>query len=440
MAKQSRKTRLNITDLAIEFQTAVIEAQKKPDDLTEMLTAAAARLEGGLQQAVDERVSYRLRFLEAANDNEPSAAPEIITSGEFVRGFTPPDYLLDGVIQSGFLYALTGMTGAGKTAVALLLAACVALGVPFAGRETKRGRVFYFAGENPDDVKMRWIGLCAELDLQPDEVDVHFVAGVFSLEEFTGYLAEKAEALGGVSLVIVDTTAAYFLGEDENSNTQMGSYARLLRSLTRLNGGPTVLTASHPVKNASADNLLPRGGGAFLNELDGNLSLGKSADKVSVLGWQGKFRGPDFPRLSFDMRAITTPLLVDSRGRKIPTVLAAPVGDEEVAMRDGLKDRDDELMLLAIRQNGRRSLNDLAEDLRWLTADCEPDKSRAHNATDRLKRRGYVSYELRSWKLTKRGEEAAVETAQTEHERQSDARIASRLLEGMSRRPRRQKS
>ena len=37
-------------------------------------------------------------------------------------------------------------------------------------------------------------------------------------------------------------------------------------------GEPCVIVACHPVKNASDDNLIPRGGGAFLNEVDGNLT------------------------------------------------------------------------------------------------------------------------------------------------------------------------
>src|SRR5437773_3967246 len=81
---------------------------------------------------------------------------------------------------------------------------------------------------------------------------------------------ELAE-LGGVSLIVVDTSAAFFLGSEENSNTELGNYARMLRTLVKMPGSPTVLVLCHPVKNATRDNLLPRGGGAFLNEVDGNL-------------------------------------------------------------------------------------------------------------------------------------------------------------------------
>ncbi|TCK31229.1 DNA primase RepB-like protein [Ancylobacter aquaticus] len=369
----------------------------------------------------------------AANDNEPQSAevsrkpPLFISSGDFVRGFRPPDYLLDGIMQSGFLYSLTGQTGAGKTAVALLLSACVAQGMPFAGRETKAGRVFYFAGENPDDVTMRWIGLCHALGLDADDLDVHFIRGVFDIDQFLDHIRAEADRLGGVGLIVVDTTAAYFLGTDENSNVEMGRYARLLRDLALLPPRPAVLAASHPVKNATADTLLPRGGGAFLNELDGNLTLAKRGD-ASSLHWLGKHRGPDFKPLLFDMKQVTAPGLVDSRGRDIPTVLASPVGEEEVAQRADAGNRDDDEILLAIRANGNRSLSDFAADLGWYSEDGKGDKQRAANATDRLKRQDLVQYAARVWKLTRKGVEVAGPIAERVHMRKSGERLAETVV------------
>jgi hypothetical protein len=47
----------------------------------------------------------------------------------------------------------------------------------------------------------------------------------------------EIKQIGPVSLIIVDTAAAYFEGDDENSNTQFGDYARrTLRPLTTMAG------------------------------------------------------------------------------------------------------------------------------------------------------------------------------------------------------------
>ena len=85
-------------------------------------------------------------------------------------------------------------------------------------------------------------------------------------------IANETFDRGPFSLVIVDTSAAYFEGDDENNNVQAGNHARMLRSLIdTVEGGPTILVPAHPTKNATPDNLLPRGGGAFVNEMDTNL-------------------------------------------------------------------------------------------------------------------------------------------------------------------------
>jgi RecA-family ATPase len=200
------------------------------------------------------------------------------SSAEFVRGFVPPDYAIDGLIQRRFLYSLTAPTGHGKTAVALLLTASKALGRPIGNREVDAGRVLYLVGENPDDVKMRWIALAEQMKFDVDTIGVHFVEGVLTLSNTGQFIKAEVERLGGVEMVVVDTSAAYFEGTEENGNVEAGAHARQMRqTLGGLPGGPTVLVLCHPVKNPSQDNLPPRGGGAFIAEVDGNLTCWKTS-------------------------------------------------------------------------------------------------------------------------------------------------------------------
>jgi RecA-family ATPase len=85
-----------------------------------------------------------------------------------VQGFVPPDYLVHGILHRGFLYSLTGRTGSGKTAVMLRLSAMVAgLDEQLGDNEVEKGKVLYFAGENPDDVRMRVIAMCEATGVQP---------------------------------------------------------------------------------------------------------------------------------------------------------------------------------------------------------------------------------------------------------------------------------
>lgn len=430
MAPLKNPTRLDITDLAIEFQSAIIESlsgKMKAGDSIEMISAAATRFEGGVQEHIDRQVQRRLLFKKPANDNNPY--PGIISSADFVRGFTPPDYHIDGIIQSRFFYSLTGMTGTGKTAVMLLIAAATAMGGEIAGRYVKPGRVVYLAGENPDDVAMRWIAAAHHIGFDPESVDVHFMKGTTDVAETLDSIRADVEKLGGADLVMLDTSAAFFFGTDENSNTEAGRHARQLRELTTLPGKPAVIVACHPVKNASADNLLPRGGGAFIAEVDGNLTLAKSNGLVKM-HWQGKHRGPDFEPIMFKLETVTAPTLIDSRGRPVPTVLSKDMSEREVSDVNRQAFGDLDAVLIEIERDGAQSTSAMAESIGW-HKESKPDKRRVQSATDRLKREKLAKYEARKWKLTEQGQEALVDAKARRHEASQAAGFAARMRDKM---------
>jgi hypothetical protein len=301
----------------------------------------------------------------------------IRSSADFVRYFVPPDYLLDGILQRRFCYALTAKTGAGKTAILLLLAALVALGRALGDRAVERGKVLFLSGENPDDVRMRWIAMAQQMDFDIDTIDVHFISGRYRISAVIETIREELDSIGGVSLVVVDTSTAYFEGDDENNNAQAVAHARMLRGLCDLPGGPCVLVACHPTKNASDDNLLPRGGGAFVNEMDGNLTARKS-DSAVEMHWQAKFRGPDFAPLSFHLRTVTHERLKDSKGRSLPQVVASHLSEAaEAEMAKAVRSHEDELLLM-LDSHPQASTAELAELLGWRTRDNKPYKMQVH--------------------------------------------------------------
>ena len=338
-------------------------------------------------------------------------------SGDFVAGFTPPDYLIEGFLQRRFLYSFTGLTGSGKTAVALLLAACVALGRPFGGKAVEQGTVLFFAGENPDDVCTRWIKLCEELKVAPAAVPVYFLPSAMPIGEVAkdrttkregiqvrAKLEEEAEALGGVSLIIVDTNTAYFKGDDENDNVQAAEHARMLRSYVTLDGGPTVLVTTHPTKNASLDNLLPRGGGAFVNEVDGNLvGIRQPGTNIITVETHGKFRGPEFAPMPFKIQPGTSDKIKDTKGRPIWTVTAAAItGAEHDAMDDAFSAKQ-EAMLVALKAKPSSSTVELAEQLGWKYQNGDPNKSLVYRMLKKSVKDKYVELVGNRYKLTAKG-------------------------------------
>jgi len=347
---------------------------------------------------------------EAPRPEAPSPRTTLIVpSTTFIANFQPPDYLVDGWLQRRFIYSFTGLTGTGKTAIALRLTAHVAHGLRLVTRDVEQGKVLYLAGENPDDVRMRWIKLCEDMQLDAGTPAVFWREGTMLLgnSNLWRLLIEDCRATGPFALVVIDTAAAYFVGNDENDNVQAGSYARLLRSFTKeIAGGPCVLVTTHPTKNAAPENLLPRGGGAFLNEMDGNLTCVKH-EQTAEVHWLAKFRGPEFAPIPFLLMPGTSERLKDSKGRKVWTVTANPLGQAEHAVHEAANTRNENRVLKLLVTQPGLSLADMARALGWSYSNGDPNKSQVNRTLQALIQNGLAKKVGDHWEPTKAGKEKA---------------------------------
>ncbi|MGC8536969.1 MAG: AAA family ATPase [Rhizomicrobium sp.] len=364
----------------------------------------------------ETNIEQRLDALGSVQFFRPNKQPtpserDILPSPEFVRGFVPPDYLWDGILVRGFTYSLTAKTGVGKTAVGLRLAAHVALGRALAGREVRAGRVLMLAGENPDDVRMRWIALAEQMGFDADEIDVAFRPGVCRISDIMPALYDYAAKFGDLGLVLVDTSAAYFDGQEENSNTELGAHARTLRGLASLPGNPTVLVCCHPTKNAADDNLQPRGGGAFIAEIDGNL-IAKAADGSIELHWQGKLRGPDFPPVMFELSTVESDKLITASGRHIPTVVARALTNSEAISKAISINADLQHLMSVMARHPNATVAALATNAGWILRSGDPHKSKVDRSLKELAAHKLAEKLLGSkWGLTPKGMKAATQGA-----------------------------
>jgi hypothetical protein len=338
-----------------------------------------------------------------AEDNGP--VPVIKSSAEFVAGFVPPDYVVEGLLIQGFIYSLTGATGAGKTAITQRLAASVATGVDFAGRETKKMRVLYLAAENPTDVRMRWIALAQNMGFDENTIEVFFVEDCFSISKMGVRLKEEADRRGGeFGLVIVDTGPVFFEGDDENNRTQMGAHAKMLRGLiTLIPGNPCVIVNCHPTKNAGPENLTPAGGGNFLNNIDGNLTAAKT-DSTTELHTQGKFRGVDFAPMHFLIQTKTHERLKDTKGRLMPTVICEWISDQRKEAIAVQKNKDEETVLGMIKEDSKISYAAIATRMKWILHSGEPHKTKAVRCVEALEKDKLVKRGRGKLQVTPEGE------------------------------------
>ena len=296
----------------------------------------------------DDDESMSGRFDDAFNGfgdprEQPANAPPPVRLKPidvFLAEYEPLEYALEPIIRTGSLYTLTAKTGAGKTAWLISVALAIASGRnEILNMQVERGRVALLTFENPDDVRMRlkvssWF---LNVDIG-DLIDKLLILDVKVKPEEAFAQLEAAAKDGPLRLVLVDTLAAFFDGDNINDNVQGGGFMRRLRPITRLPGRPAVVVAAHPVKNAVQENLLPYGGGAILNEVDGNLTLWRRSEGtggVVELHWQGKLRGLEFDPIPFRFEITTSPEVTDAKGREValPTMLPVVVSSDDIEAR-----------------------------------------------------------------------------------------------------------
>ena len=124
---------------------------------------------------------------------------------------------------------------------------------------------------------------------------------------------------------------------------------------------PVSLILAHPVKNASRDNLLPRGGSAITNELDGNLTAWLESEKdVATLHWHGKYRGVPFDPIKLELVMVKPEGLVDADGHQMPCIVIQPLAETREAELARQTESRQMAILAVINDNPKITLAEIA--------------------------------------------------------------------------------
>ncbi len=172
-------------------------------------------------------------LLEAASEPAPPPLPlSVAFADELPEAFTPPDELVEGVLTAGDGSVLYGDSNSGKTFFVIDMAAAVARGAQWMGRNTEPGLVVYLAAESPASVRGRlqayqkhhgvrvpnFAIVQSPIDLFDGDADTEAVIAVVrQLERQRG---QK------VRLIVGDTLARLSAGANENAGQDMGLVVR----------------------------------------------------------------------------------------------------------------------------------------------------------------------------------------------------------------------
>lgn len=136
----------------------------------------------------------------------------------------PVEWLVKGVVPKADIFSIYGASGAGKSFVALDIAAAIARGVSWRGRKVRKGRVAIIAAEGGGGYGNRIQALANKLCVSPSELDIGLITAqpnILEAEDISELVATIV-AVGDIDLIIIDTLAQVTPGANENTSEDMG--------------------------------------------------------------------------------------------------------------------------------------------------------------------------------------------------------------------------
>lgn len=295
---------------------------KRPDGPMATINTLEAMVDHGDAECAAAWASIVADDFESAPATAASKVPrfvEVDLSGIEATDQVAPRWFWHGYMPENEATLLAADGGAGKSTLALMLAACIAVGAECLGRETMRARVVYFSAEDPAAIVLRRLAqVCRMLDLDPGEVrqrlrvldatdgdpvlfteqraeGLRKAAPTPALRALDAYLEEHA-----VEVLIVDNASDVF-DADENSRPMVRAFVRALVRLVRRRAGAVLLLA-HVDKSTSRAGVLA-GGAAYSgstgwnNSVRSRLFLVETTAERRELQHQKANLGPKLPPL-----------------------------------------------------------------------------------------------------------------------------------------------
>lgn len=214
----------------------------------------------------------------------PAPSKFTVLTDQELEQLPPPAWLWEGLIPVGALAALIGPPGAGKSFIALDLAASVAVGRSALGRPALAGTALYVAAEGTAGLPQRLAAWKHAHGHVGRSIPVHFITqgvNLFAAGDDAQLIAACHQITRPdrpVRLVILDTLARVMPGGEENSAKDVGlviEHAERIRRAT----GATVLIVHHTAKASDQE----RGSSALRGAMDTILLL-KTDDPDAAAG------------------------------------------------------------------------------------------------------------------------------------------------------------
>ncbi|AYL86472.1 putative prophage protein [Escherichia coli] len=298
---------------------------------------------------------------------------------------TQLDYVVKGVIPANSLCSTYGASGSYKSFLACSWACHIATGRHWGGRRVAHGSVMYVVGEggigvprrikaweivNDERVKNLYLVNRPIFPAAPLDVDEMVIASR-QVERETGK---------PVRMIILDTLARCFGGNDENDARDMGAFIRGCDELKRRTGA-TVLVVHHSGKDETRG---ARGSSAFRASLDAEYRIRREgADSEALVISCTKMKdAEELKEAAYDLRVVE--LFTDTDGELITSLVVVDKPRPPVELE-------------RIEEAGNKTENHAAlwQCIRTRTAHGEPCTIAL--LRDDMKKLGYEMKHFRRW-------------------------------------------
>ena len=180
---------------------------------------------------------------------------------------TPPEWLIDKILEKGTVASVYAEPKAGKSFVGISMMLSVATGKSWYDHETKQAGVLYLCGEGNKSIFKRLLAWEKnfETDIRkaPFKVSEKSV-GILDDKNFDKLLEKAHDAkneLGSLGLIIIDTIQRNFGSGDENSTSDMNLFIQRIDRL-KFETGACVMLIHHTGHAGSKSNGIRRGRGS----------------------------------------------------------------------------------------------------------------------------------------------------------------------------------
>ncbi|MHB2095870.1 helicase RepA family protein [Pantoea dispersa] len=238
------------------------------------------------------------------------------------------DYVMKHVLPAQALCSIYGPSGSFKSFLAVSWACHISAGLPWAGHRVNRGAVLYIVGEGGIGVPRRiraweqvyqqrvenvWLVNRPVFPVRQSEVQEVILA------------AKQIESDGGlpVRLIVIDTLARCFGGNDENDARDMGAFIEGCDDIKRKTGA-TVLVVHHSGKDEARG---ARGSSSFRAALDAEFQVKREDENIALILSCTKMKDAEEPkRRAYDLQPVR--LFTDEEGEEIHSLAVRDVARE----------------------------------------------------------------------------------------------------------------